>query len=210
MKRRDFISLLGSAVAVWPLVARAQQAGQMRRIGVLTVFPKNDPLHLAYMAALREGLQKLGWIEGRNIRIDIGWAAPDMESTQRFAEELVAQQPDLIITENTLTTASTLKHTRAIPIIFVNVADPIGSGFVANFPRPVGNVTGFLTMEPTIGSKWLELLKEIAPRVSNPRPPLLRSSHLGSRSAPSMGEPVADQRQSGHTLAGQSSQSPGS
>jgi putative tryptophan/tyrosine transport system substrate-binding protein len=170
MRRREFITLLGGAVAVssslWPLVARAQPTGGMRRIGVLTVFPENDPLHLAYMAALREGLQRLGWIEGRNIRFDYGWAAPNAESLQRFAKELVALQPDLIVTQNTAGTAAVLQQTRTIPIIFVNIADPVGSGFVASFPRPGGNVTGFLTMEPTIAGKWLELLKEIAPRVT--------------------------------------------
>jgi putative ABC transport system substrate-binding protein len=164
ISRREFIALLGGAAA-WPLAAEAQPE-RMRRIGVLTVFSKDDPVHLAYMAALREGLQKLGWLEGRNVKIEYGWAVPDAESVQRVARELIALKPDLIVTENTVGTASVLQQTRTIPIIFVNIADPVGSGFVASFPRPGGNATGFLATEPTIGGKWLELLKEIAPRVT--------------------------------------------
>ena len=109
---------------------------------------------------------KLGWAEGRNIRIDTRWAAPDVEAMQRFAQELVALQPDLILSSNTPTTAALLQQTRTIPIVFVNNADPVGSGFVASFPRPGGNVTGFTNLEPTMAGKWLELLKEIAPRVN--------------------------------------------
>jgi putative ABC transport system substrate-binding protein len=162
--RREFIAALGGAAA-WPLAAGAQPK-RMRRIGVLTVLLKDDPWHLAYMAALRNGLQRLGWLEGRNIRIEYGWALPDAESLQRAARELVASRPDLILAENTLGTASLLQQARTIPIVFVNIADPVGSGFVASFPRPGGNATGFLTMEPTIGGKWLELLREIAPGVT--------------------------------------------
>lgn len=164
--RREVITVLSGAAVTWPSAVRAQPGDRMRRIGVLTVFPQNDPLHLAYMAALREGLQRLGWIEGRNIRIEYGWAAPDAESLLRFAKELVALQPDLIVTQNTAGTAAMLQQARTIPIIFVNIADPVGSGFVESFPRPGGNVTGFLTIEPSIAGKWLELLREIAPRVA--------------------------------------------
>ena len=145
MRRREFITLLGGAAA-WPLAARAQQPDRMRRIGVLMGFAESDPEAQAYVAAFREGLQKLGWTEGRNIRIDTRWAAPaDAESMQRFAKELVALQPDLILSHNTPTTAALLQQTRTIPIIFAIVADPVGSGFVASFPRPGGNVTGFTT-----------------------------------------------------------------
>jgi putative tryptophan/tyrosine transport system substrate-binding protein len=164
LKRRDFITLLGSAAA-WPLGARAQQSERMRRIGVLMAFAESDREGQTFVATLREGLQKLGWTEGDNIRFDTRWATPEVQSIQRFAKELVALQPDLILTPNTPTTAALLQQTRTIPIIFVNVADPIGSGFVASLPRPGGNVTGFITMEPTMAGKWLELLKEIAPRV---------------------------------------------
>jgi putative tryptophan/tyrosine transport system substrate-binding protein len=166
VKRRQFISLLGSSAAAWPLAARAQRAGQMRRIGVLIGYPESDREEQAFVAAFREELQKFGWAEGRNIRIDTRWAAPgDAEARRQFAKELVALQPDLIVSRNTPTTAALLQQTRAIPIVFVNVSDPVGSGFVASFPRPGGNATGFTNIEPTMAGKWLELLKEIAPRV---------------------------------------------
>ena len=167
LKRREFITLLGGAAAAWPLAARAQQPERMRRIGVLMGYAESDPEGQAYVAAFREGLQKLGWTEGRNIRIDTRWATPDdAESMQRFAKELVALQPDLILSHSTPTTAALLQQTRTIPIIFAIVSDPVGSGFVASFPRPGGNVTGFTNIEPTMAGKWLELLKEIAPRVN--------------------------------------------
>ncbi len=165
MRRREFITLLGGA-ATWPLAARAQQGERMRRIGVLMAYAESVPEAQAWVATFREGLQKLGWTEGRNIRIDIRWATGDRETIQRFAKELVALQPDLIVSPTTPSTAALLQQTRAIPIIFVLVADPIGSGFVASFPRPGGNATGFINFEPTIAGKWLELLKEIAPRVN--------------------------------------------
>jgi putative tryptophan/tyrosine transport system substrate-binding protein len=165
MRRREFITLLGGATA-WPLAARAQQGERMRRIGVLMAVPENDHEYQAFLAAFREGLQKLGWAEGRNIRIDTRWAALDAEAMQRFAKELVALQPDLIVSQSTPTTASLLQQTRTIPIIFALVIDPIGSGFVASLPRPGGNVTGFIAMEGSLAGKWLELLKEIAPRVT--------------------------------------------
>jgi putative ABC transport system substrate-binding protein len=167
VKRRDFISLIGGAAAVWPLAARAQQPGGMRRIGVLMGFAESDPVAQAYLAALRKGLQNHGWAEGRSIRIDIRWAkAGDAEARKRLAKELVALGPDLIVSHNTPTTAALLQQTRTIPIVFAIVSDPVGSGFVASFPRPGGNVTGFTNIEPTIAGKWLELLKEIAPRVA--------------------------------------------
>ena len=158
--------MLGGAAVAWPLAARAQQADRMRRIGVLMAYAESDPEGQAWVAAFREGLQKLGWAEGRNIRIDTRWATPDVEAMQRFAKELVALQPDLILSQSTPTTAALLQQTRTIPIIFANIADPVGSGFVASFPRPGGNATGFILFEPTMAGKWLELLKEIAPRVN--------------------------------------------
>jgi putative ABC transport system substrate-binding protein len=168
MRRRKFITLLGGAAAAWPLAARAQQGSErVRRIGVLMPLTADDPLGRARVAAVKEGLEKLGWTEGRNIRIDTRWMSTgDVESMQRFAKELVALQPDLILTQSTPITATMLQETRSIPIVFALVADPIGSGFVASFPRPGGNVTGFVTMEPAMAGKWLELLKEIAPRVA--------------------------------------------
>jgi len=165
MKRRGVITLLGGAAA-WPLAAHAQQPERMRRIGVLMAFAESNLEGQANVAAFREGLQKLGWTEGRNIRIDIRWAASDARAMQRFATELVALQPDLILSPHTPTTAALLRQTRTIPIVFTNITDPVGSGFVASFPRPGGNATGFVNMEPTMAAKWLELLKEIAPRVN--------------------------------------------
>ena len=166
MRRRNFIALLGSAAVAWPLGARAQQAARVRRIGVLMAFAESDREAQSWVAAFREELRKLGWMEGRNIEIDTRWATADVESMQRFAKELVALQPDLILTSSTPATAAMLQQTRTIPIIFVWVADPVGSGFVASLPRPGGNVTGFTPIEGSLGSKWVELLKEIAPRVA--------------------------------------------
>src|SRR6266478_3723006 len=167
MRRRELITLLGGAVVSWPLAARAQQPDRVRRIGVLMGFAENDSQAQAMIAAFREGLQKLGWTEGRNTRIDTRWTTPaDAESRQRFAKELVALQPDVILSHTTPTTAALLQQTRTIPIIFATVSDPVGGGFVASFPRPGGNVTGFTLIEPTMAGKWVELLKEIAPRVN--------------------------------------------
>jgi putative ABC transport system substrate-binding protein len=170
MQRREFITLLGGAATspvLWPLAARAQQPDAMRRIGVLMAYAESDPEAQAWVAAFRDGLQKLGWTEGRDIRIDTRWGTPgDAESIQRFAKELVAMQPDLVLSHVTPSTAALLQQTRTIPIIFATVADPVGSGFVASLPRPGGNVTGFTLMEPAMAGKWLELLKEIAPGVT--------------------------------------------
>ena len=166
MRRRQVITLLGG-IASWPLVARAQQLHRVRRIGVLMGYAESDPDAQAWYAAFREGLQRLGWTEGRNTQIDTRWAtSDDTESMRRSAKELVARQPDLLLSSTTPTTAALLQQTRTIPVVFAIVADPIGSGFVANFARPGGNVTGFIFTEPTMVGKWLEMLKEIAPRVT--------------------------------------------
>jgi putative ABC transport system substrate-binding protein len=167
MRRREFITLIGGTAATWPLLAGAQQPGErMRRIGVLMAFAESDHEAQSWVAAFREELRKLGWTEGRNSEIDTRWATADVESMQRFAKELVALQPDLILTSSTPATAAMLQQTRTIPIIFVWVADPVGSGFVASLPRPGGNATGFTPIEGSLGGKWVELLKEIAPRVA--------------------------------------------
>ena len=191
MKRRDFITLVGGASLAAPFRARAQE--QMKRIGVLMPYAEGDREGQAFVAALREGLQKLGWAESRNIRIDYRWATPsDAVSIQRFAKELVALQPDLILTQSTPTTAALLQQTRTIPIVFAQVVDPVGSGFVASFPRPGGNITGFINLEPTMAGKWLELLKEIAPRVkrraTTPRSPRVEftSPSHGAKFCPRM------------------------
>jgi putative tryptophan/tyrosine transport system substrate-binding protein len=166
VKRRQFITLLGGAAAAWSQPARAQQ--RIRRIGVLMAHLETDPEFQDYLGAFRAGLQSLGWTEDRNIRIDVRWGAlDDAEGRQRSAKELVALQPDLIVTQNTPPTAAMLQQTSTIPVIFVIVADPVGSGFVKSLAHPGGNATGFTIMEPTIVSKWLELLKEIAPNVTH-------------------------------------------
>jgi len=166
MRRREFVTIVSGAVA-WPFAARAQQPDRMRRIGVLMGYPENDLEGPAFFAAFREGLEKLGWTEGRNFRLDTRWVSPDdAELRQRFAKELVALQPDLILSSVTPTTAALLQHTRTIPIVFATVSDPVGSGFVASLARPGGNVTGFQALLGSLGGKWLELLKEIAPRVA--------------------------------------------
>jgi len=165
MRRREFITLLGSAAA-WPVAARSQQTERVRRIGVLMEYAESDSDAQARVAAFRDGLQMLGWAEGRNIKIDTRWAAADIELMKRFAKELVVLQPDLILTSSTPATGAMLQQTRIIPIIFVLVADPVGSGYVASLPRPGGNVTGFTPIVGSLGGKWVELLKEIAPRLA--------------------------------------------
>jgi putative tryptophan/tyrosine transport system substrate-binding protein len=166
MRRRGFITLLGSAALAWPLAARAQQPDRMRRIGVLMFTAADDPYGHKSVKAFQEGLQELGWMESRNIQIDIRWV-PAVESMQRFAKELVALQPDVILSPTGAATRSILEQTRTIPLIFAVINDPVGDGFVQSFARPGGNVTGFINVEPTMAGKWLELLKEIAPRVNS-------------------------------------------
>ena len=166
MRRREFISLLGSGAATWPLAARAQRAERIRRIGVLMASAENNPQYQTYMAVFRDAFQNLGWAEGRNIQVNYRWAAFDAKLMEQFSKELLALQPDVILSNNTPTTAALLQHTRTIPIVFATVADPVGSGFVAGLAQQGGNATGFITAEASLGGKWVELLKEIAPRVS--------------------------------------------
>jgi putative tryptophan/tyrosine transport system substrate-binding protein len=163
--RRRFLATLGGAAAAWPLAARGHQAEGVRRIGVLLGLAEGAP-EVARVAAFRDGLHKLGWADGHNILIEYRWVTLDAEMTQRFAKELVAWQPDVILAHTAPATLALLQETRTIPIVFVQVADPVGSGFVASLPRPGSNVTGFVTLEPTMGAKWLEILREIAPRVA--------------------------------------------
>jgi putative ABC transport system substrate-binding protein len=164
MRRRDFVTLIGGAAA-WPLAARAQQPERMRRIGVLMAYAESDPQGKAWIAAFRDQLQQLGWTDGRNLQIDYRWS-PNVDLMQLFAKELVGLHPDVILAQNTPTTASIQQETRTIPIIFANVSDPVGSGFVNSLARPGGNVTGFNNLEGSLGGKWLDLLKEIAPRIN--------------------------------------------
>ena len=189
MRRRAFLAALGSAAA-WPLGAQAQQPGRLRRIGVLMGIA-DGPLGQAYVTALLDGLRDLGWSDGQNISIDIRWAAGNADQIRTLAKELIDRRPDLIVGQNTPVVAALLQETRTLPVVFVNVADPIGSGFVLSFPRPGGNVTGFMGFELSLGGKWLELLTEIAPRITrvafifNPQvaaysPLFLRSAEAGT------------------------------
>src|SRR5262249_38938551 len=169
----EFISLLGGATA-WPFVARGQQPERLRRVGVLVGLAENDPEMKERIAGLRQGLEKLGWVEGSNLRIDYRFA-PAGAQARLLARELIALQPDVILTQSTPATAAMQQETRTIPIVFAGVADPIGSGFVASLSRPGGNLTGLLQYEEGIAGKWLARLKEIAPNltraalVANPR-----------------------------------------
>jgi putative tryptophan/tyrosine transport system substrate-binding protein len=174
MRRREFIMLLGGAAAAWPLAARAQQAERMRRIAVLMNLAADDAEGQARLAAFRQGLQQLGWIEGRNAHLDIRWGAGDAERFRRYAAELVALAPDLILAASGSTMPPLLHATRTVPIVFVQVADPVGNGFVASLARPGGNATGFTNIDFSMSAKWLELLKQIAPGAT--RAAVLRDS----------------------------------
>ena len=164
MRRREFIAALGGAAA-WPLMARAQQPERMRRIGVLMAFDENDPKTKDWLSSFTQGLADLGWADGRTVRTDVRWAAGNVDRMRTFAKELIDLKPDVILAGTTPATAALQRETRAIPIVFVIVSDPVGSGFVAGLPRPGGNITGFTNVEAALGGKWLEMLKEIAPRV---------------------------------------------
>src|SRR5262245_33895353 len=164
-RRREFMTLLGGA-AVWPLAARAQQPQQMRRIGVLNTFAADDQEGHARVAAFLQALQPFGWIIGRNVRVEQRWGTGDLASTRKNAAELVALAPDVILTSSAAGVAPLLEATRTVPIVFVLVADPVGAGFVDSLARPGGNATGFIALEYGFTSKWLELLKEIAPGVT--------------------------------------------
>jgi putative ABC transport system substrate-binding protein len=164
--RRGFITLLGGAAVAWPIAARAQQTERVRRVGVLTVSAPDDPDAQTRLAALRQRLQQLGWIEGRNLRIDARWGAGDAAETKRAATELAALAPDVIVASGSAGAAPVLQATRTVPIVFVIVPDPVGSGFVETLAQPGGNATGFMMFEYGLSAKWLELLKEIAPGVT--------------------------------------------
>jgi putative ABC transport system substrate-binding protein len=163
MKRREFISLVGGAAALWSQVASAQNPSGVRRIGVLLSLAETDPEGKAQLSGFTQGLAELGWIDGRNLRMEIRWGRGDIDRIRTFAKELVALQPDVILAHGTPVTAALHRETRTIPIVFVTVSDPVGDGFVAGLPHPGGNITGFLTSESTITAKMFELLTEIAP-----------------------------------------------
>jgi len=164
MRRRDFITLLGSAAAAWPFALRAQQSGQMRRVGVLMPLARDNPEAQARITAFVQGLQKLGWTEGRNLQIEYRWGIGDL---QKAATELVALSPDVIFAISTQAVAALQRATRNVPIVFANVADPVSGGFVDSLAKPGGNITGFTNFDYGMGAKWLELLKEIAPYVTH-------------------------------------------
>jgi len=164
MRRREFVRLLGGAAA-WPLAAHAQQSERMRRIGVVMGAAESDPTAQAQVVTLRKELQKLGWEEGRNIRIDARFALADAGRVRATLMELMSFTPDLLVSNTNLVTSAVQAEVRTIPIVFISVGDPVGSGYVSNEARPTGNLTGFANWEMSMGGKWVELLKEVAPRV---------------------------------------------
>ena len=164
MKRRTFIAGLGSAAA-WPVMARAQQSQRMRRVGVVMASDQNDLDEKRWYSGFTQGLSELGWMDGRNIHIDVRWEGESIDRLQIFAKELVELQPDVILSTSTLATAAVQRETRTVPIVFVSVSDPVGSGFIAGYAHPGGNITGFMLEEPSMASKLLELLTEIEPGV---------------------------------------------
>jgi len=165
MTRRQFIAMLGSGAAAWPVVARAQQSDRMRRIGALMGGDENDAQLNARLSEFMKGLAELGWRDGRNLQIDVRWGGADADRMRMSAKELVALQPDVILAQGTAPTAALQRETRTIPIVFAGAADPVGDGFVASLARPDGNITGFINIEPEMGGKWLQLLTEIALRI---------------------------------------------
>jgi putative ABC transport system substrate-binding protein len=166
MRRREFITLLGGAAGTWPLAARAQQDGPMRRLGWLTSLAANDPQALARVTAFVQELQKLGWTVGRNLQIDYRFGAIDSERKRKFAAELVALGPDVMLATGDTNTAPLLQNSRTVPIVFVDVPDPVGAGFVTSLARPGGNATGLTNFDYAMSGKWLELLKQIAPAIT--------------------------------------------
>jgi putative tryptophan/tyrosine transport system substrate-binding protein len=178
MKRREFITLLGSAVAAWPLAARAQQAVAMRRVAVLLPAAADDPDFQARVGAFLQGLQEAGWSIGRNLRIDTRWAGANADDIRRHVAELLALGPDVILAYGSSTVRPLLQATRTVPIVFPVAGDPVGGGLVESLARPGGNATGFMTTEYTVGGKWLDLLKEIAPGLT--RAAVLRDPTQGS------------------------------
>jgi putative tryptophan/tyrosine transport system substrate-binding protein len=178
MKRREFITLLGGTAAFWPLAAHAQQGERVRRIGVLMPAPSEDREYQARLAAFLQGLQQLGWTDGRNVRIDTRWGAGDADLIRKYAGQLVALGPDVVWAFSSPAVSSLRQATRTVPIVFAAVTDPVGAGYVDSLARPGGNVTGFAGTDFAMGGKWLELLKEIVPRVA--RVAVLRESAVAA------------------------------
>ena len=166
MKRREFMMLLGGVAATWPLAARAQPPDRMRQIGVLMSLAAGDPIAQYEIVALRQGLQDLGWSDGRNVKIEYRWAAGDIDQMRTFAKDLVALRSEVIVARATPVAIALARETRTIPIVFAQVSDPVGDGLVSSLAHPGGNVTGFTNVESSMSGKWLELLKETAPSVA--------------------------------------------
>src|SRR5215510_3871398 len=166
MKRREFISLVGSAAAVWPLAARAQEPGRVRRVAVLLALVNSDPEGQPRIAAFQRELENLGWTEGRNIQIEYRWASGDAERFRVLAAELVATRPDVLVAHATPSAEALARATRTIPIILAAVSDPVGSGLAASLSEPGRNATGFTNFEPSMGGKWVEFLRELSPRLA--------------------------------------------
>jgi len=166
VRRREFITLLGGAAAAWPLRARAQQSDKVRRVGALMNLTADDPEGQARLAAFLQGLQEAGLAVGRNLRVDIRWGAGDGETIRKSATDLVALAPDVIMASTNQVMVPLQRATRSIPIVFAAVADPVAAGFAANLARPGGNITGFMSAEYGMSTKWLELLKDIVPRIA--------------------------------------------
>jgi len=165
IRRREFITLLGGAAA-WPMAVRAQQGDRVRRIGVLMGLNENDPVAKTYVSAFTQALADLGWTDGRNIRIDQRWGSADIKRMQAFARELITLKPDVILGSSTPVIATLQRGTKTIPIVFVVVSDPVGSGFVESLPRPGGNITGFVDIEGSVSGKWIEILKDLVPGIA--------------------------------------------
>jgi putative tryptophan/tyrosine transport system substrate-binding protein len=166
MRRREFITLLGGAAVAWPLAARARESDRMRRVVVLMGFDESDPEALPRAAAFQQGLQDLGWTQGRNVRVDYRWGAGEADRMRTYATELISLAPDVIVADSTAVLVVVRQTTRAVPIVFLRVSDPVGSGFIDGLARPGGNLTGLTNFEYAMGGKWLELLKEMAPTVT--------------------------------------------
>src|SRR5262245_26971415 len=177
MKRREFIILLGGAAA-WSTAAHAQQHERMRRIGVLMPLAADDPEAQTRLGAFLQGLQQLGWTIGRNLRVDFRWGAGNVGAMRKYAAELVALTPDVLLGPGTTPVGPLLEATRTVPIVFVHVVDPVGAGFVSSLPRPGGNATGFVQFEYGISGKWLELLKQVAPSLT--RAAVIRDASVSS------------------------------
>jgi len=165
MRRREFMSLLGGAAMAWPFAAHAQQPEQIRRVGVLMAYTQDDAEAQKYVSVFRDALKEFGWVESRNLSMVEHWPGPEFGTIEQAAKDLIKQEPDVILSSSTPTTAALLGQNRIIPIVFAIVSDPIGSGFVKTFAKPGGNATGFTNLDATMGGKWLELLKDIVPDV---------------------------------------------